>query len=208
MARWSVLAIAFFVACSSSRPATVDPPVDPVTEPAIVSAVEEAVIQGSVEGEEAARVGRRVGRVAGVLAAVLGGPRTESVDDMIDRYRMTRDAAIVTATVIGATHGAVEGAKRGYELDVQFAELTQIPRLDATRPFPDLIEVRFSDFDVLPEIAAVLAGREERAIEVHAAGNAALDVRDALIELGVTPASVRATRNDEISGAMLRIGYR
>lgn len=206
MARWSVFAIAFFVACSSSRPAP--PSVDPTTEPALVSAVEEAVIQGAVEGEEAARVGRRVGRVAGVMAAVFGGPQRESVDDMIDRYRMTRDAAIVTATAIGVTHGAVEGAKRGYELDLQFAELREIPGLDVTRPFPDLIEVRFSDYDVLPQITVVLAGREERALEVEAAGNAALDVRDALIALGVEPASIRATRNDELSGAMLRIGYR
>ncbi len=206
MARWSILAIAFFVACSSSRPAP--PPVDPTIEPTLASAVEEAVIQGTVEGEEAARVGRRVGRVAGVIAAVFGGPQSESVDDMIDRYRMTRDAAIVTATAIGVTQGAVEGAKRGYELDLQFAELTKIPGLDVTRPFPDLIEVRFSDYDVLPQITVVLAGREERALEVEAAGNAALDVRDALIALGVEPASVRATRNDEMAGAMVRIGYR
>jgi hypothetical protein len=206
MARWSVFAIAFFVACSSFRPAP--PPIDPVVEPTVVAAVEEAVLQGALEGEAAARVGRRVGRVAGVLAAVLGGPREESVDDMVDRYRMTRDAAIATAVVIGATHGAVEGARRGYELDLQFAELTELPGLDATRPFPDLIEVRFSEFDVLPKIVGVLAGREERALEVEAAGNAALDVRDALIDLGVAPASVRATRNDEISGALLRIGYR
>lgn len=206
MARWSILAVAFFVACSSSRPAP--PPVDPTIDPTLASAIEEAVIQATVEGAEAARVGRRVGRVAGVIAAVFGGPERESVDDMIDRYRMTRDAAIITATAIGVTNGAVEGAKRGYELDLQFADLTKIPEIDVTRPFPDLIEVRFSDYEVLPQIVAVLAGRTERALEVEAAGNAALDVRDALIELGVRPASIRATRNDEMAGALLRIGYR
>lgn len=200
MARWSVLAIAFFVACSSSRPAP--PPVDFTTEPTLVGAVGEAVIQGTVEGEEAARVGRRAGRIAGLIAAIVQD------GDVIDNYRTTRDAVIGTATAIGVTHGVVEGAKRGYEFDLQFAELVKIPGLDVTRPFPDLIEVRFSDYEVLPKIVVVLAGREERALGVEAAGNAALDVRDALIELGVEPASIRAMRNDELSGALLRIGYR
>lgn len=200
MARWPVLAIAFFVACSSSRPAS--PPVDPTIDPTLAGAVEEAVLQGTVEGEEAARIGRRAGRIAGVIAAIVND------GDVVENYRTTRDAVIDTVTAIGVTHGVVEGAKRGYELDLQFAELTKITGVDAFRPFPDLIEVRFSDYDVLPQVVTVLAGRTERSLEVEAAANAALDVRDALIELGVEPASIRATRNDNLSGAMLRIGYR
>jgi hypothetical protein len=202
MARWSVLVFAFFVACSSSKLAPPAAAVDPTTEPTIVGAVEEAVLQGTVEGEEAARVGRRIGRVAGVIAAIV------SDGDVVDNYRTARDATIATTIAIGATHGAVEGAKRGYELDVQFAELTQISGIEATRPFPDLIDVRFSDRELLPKIAAVLVGREERAIDIEAAGNEALDVRDALIELGLPPASLSASRNDDLSGVALRISYR
>lgn len=207
MARWSVVALLVFVACASSNPAPhPKPAVDPAVEPTIVGAVEEAVIQGSVEGAEGARIGRRVGIVAGVVAAVVGGPETESLDDMIDRYRDTRNAVQTTATVIAATHGAVEGAKRGYELDLQFAELTQIAGLEAFRPYPDLIEVRFTDHALVPEIARVLAGREGRAVTIEAAGDDAFEVRDELLELDA-PGRFHAVRNSDLAVVLMRIEY-
>ena len=204
MARWSVLALVFFVACSTSRPAP--PPVDPITEPTIIGAVDEAALQGSAEGEEGARIGRNVGRVAGVIAAVFGGPERESVDDMIDRYRDTRNFAETAGAIIGATHGAVEGAKRGYELDLQFAELTRIPGIEVTRPFPDLIEVHIDDRSPLDAIAGVLIGREARAIEIEAACDTAIDTRDALIDLGV-PAVFDLVHDSRTPGVILRIEY-
>jgi outer membrane lipoprotein SlyB len=204
MARWSVVALLFFVACASSKPAP--PPVDPAVEATIVGAIEEAAIQGTVEGAEGARIGRRVGIVAGVIAAVVGGPETESLDDVVDRYRDTRDAIQTTATVIAATHGAVEGAKRGYELDLQFAELTRIAGVEAFRPYPDLIEVRFTDQALVPEIARVLAGREGRAVTIEAAGDEAMEVRDALLELDA-PGRFNAVRNNDLAVILMRIEY-
>lgn len=203
MARWSVVALFLFVACASSKPAPPPDP-DPVVEPTIVGAVEEAVVQGTVEGMEGARIGHRVGVVAGVIAAVAGGPETESLDDMLDRYRDTRNAVQTTATVIAATHGAVEGAKRGYELDLQFAELTQIAGVEATRPFPDLIEVRFTDKALVPEIARVLAGRDARTITFE--GREALAVRDALLDLDA-PGRFTVVRDYDYDGAVMRITY-
>jgi len=202
------LALLLAVACASSKPAT--PPPDPMTEPTIVGAITEAAMQGAAEGEAAARVGRRIGRVAGVLAAVFGGPESESIDDTIHRYRNTRDAIIVTSAFIGASHGVVEGAQRGFAMDLQFAELLKIEGLDVTRPFPDQIDVRFAGEptpELLARIVAVLTGRAERAIVIEGAGDAALDVRDALLELDA-PASIRAYRNDHLSRIILQIYYR
>jgi hypothetical protein len=200
----------FLVACSTSRPAAEPVPVDPVTEPTIVGAVDEAVLQGTIEGEAAAETGRRVGRVAGVIAAVFGGPESETIDETIDRYRRTRDAAETTAAVIGATKGAVEGAKRGYELDLQFAELHQIEGLEVTRPYPDIIDARFASSpseQLLSDIAAVFAGREERVIRIEAAGNEAQAIRDSLIDLGLPASSLQARRDDELQEVVLRIRY-
>ena len=203
-------ALVTLAACSSSKPADPPVPIDPVTDPSVIGAVGEAVLQGSIEGAAAAETGRRIGRVAGVLAAVLGGPESESVDAMIDRYRDTRDAVTVTSAVIGATKGAVDGAKRGYELDLQFAELHRIAGLKVLRPFPDLIDVHFTTSpnpQLLADIAAVFAGREERAIVIEAAGDEAFDLRESLIELGLPASRLAAYRNDELRGAVMRIGY-
>ncbi|HEY0372845.1 MAG TPA: hypothetical protein VGD79_12630 [Thermoanaerobaculia bacterium] len=202
MTRWSVLALVLFVGCASSRSTPPPPDVDPVTEPTIVGAITEGALQGTEEGEAAARVGRRVGRVAGVVAAVFGGGEVQSDTDIIDRYRRTRDAVTITAAAIGATHGAVEGVQRGLEFDQQFAELTKIEGITATRPMPDLIVVELTDRSLLPQIAAVLAGREERAIDV--AGEAAFEVRDTLIDLGVPSNSMRLT-GDDADGIVLLI---
>ena len=207
-----VLAFAFLLlaACSTSKPA---PPiaVDPATDPSIIGAVGEAAVEGSVEAEAAAQTGRRIGRVAGVLAAVFGGPETESLDDVVDRYRRTRDAAEATGAIIGATKGATAGAKRGFEFDLQFAALHQIDGLDVVRPFPDQIDVRFAGSPsrpMLAKIAAVFAGGEERAIDIEAPGRESLDIRDSLTELGLRISSITVRRNDDVRGVVLRIRLR
>lgn len=204
-------ALLLLVACSTSKPASEPAPVDPVTEPTVVGALDEAVLQGTIEGEAAAETGRRVGRVAGVVAAVLGGSeKGETIGETIDRYRRTRDAVETTAAVIGATNGAVAGAKRGYELDLQFAELHKLEGLEVTRPWPDQIDARFTSSpsdELLAGIASVFAGREERAIQIEAAGDAALDIREALIALGVPASSFDVQRNDELEDVVLRIRY-
>lgn len=205
-----VFALFTLAACSTSKPAAPPVAVDPVTDPSVVGAVAEAALQGSIEAADAAETGRRIGRVAGVLNAVLGGPESESVDDMIDRYRDTRDAVTVTAAVIGATKGAAQGAKRGFALDLQFAELHRIAGLQVLRPFPDLIDVHFTtppNPQLLADIAAVFAGREERAIVIEAPGNEAFDIRESLIELGLPASRLAAYRNAELRGAVMRIGY-
>lgn len=205
------LALVLLAACSSSKPAVQPAEVDPATDPSIIGAVDEAALQGTIQGEAAARTGRRIGRVAGVLAAVFGGPSHESLDDTIDRYRDTRDAIEVTSAIIGTAKGATEGAKRGYQFDLQFAELHEIEGLQVFRPMPDQIEVRFiSDPtpQLLSAVAAVFADREPRAIEIEGAGDAAFDVRHALIERGVPAASFEAYRDDNLTSVYLRFGYR
>lgn len=205
------LALLLLVACSTTKPIPQPAAVDPVTDPTIIGAVDEAARQGSIDAEAAARTGRRVGRVAGLFAAVLGGPRYESVDDMVDRYRRTRDTIESTSAFIGASKGVTEGAKRGLQLDLQFAELHQIEGIEVTRPFPDQIDVHLAgvpDHQVLASIAAVFAGREERAIEIEAADGAGFDLRESLIELGLPPLTLRVQRNEMLQGIVLRIRYR
>jgi hypothetical protein len=202
------LALLLSVACSSSR---VPPPaVDPVTTPTIIGSVDEAAHQGIAEGADAARTGRRIGRVAGVFAAVLGGPEHESLDDAIDRYRRTRDAIEITSAFIGTAHGAVEGAERGHVFDVQFAELSQIDGIEATRPYPDEIAIRMPESpsqETLAKVAHVFAGRDERTIDIEGAGNAALNVRDSLIALGIAPSSLAAHRRNDVRGVALYVQY-
>ena len=197
------------VACASSKPSA-QKDIDPVTDPTIVGAVNAAAVEGTVESEEAARQGRKIGRVVGVLAAVFGGPQSESIDDTIDRYRDTRDAITATSAAIGATKGAVNGAKRGFLFDQQFAELHDITGIEATRPFPDQIDVRIAkmpDDDLLATIALVFVGREERTIHIEAAGSAASEIRESLITLGMNPLSLHSHPNDEERGIVLHVGY-
>jgi hypothetical protein len=211
MKRWLALAAVTLslVACASSKPAA-QTQIDPVTDPTVVGAVNAAAVEGSMEAEEAARQGRKIGRVAGVLAAVFGGPQSESLDDTINRYRETRDAITATSAAIGATKGAVNGAKRGFVFDQQFAELHDITGIEATRPFPDQIDVRIAkipDNDLLATVALVFVGREERIIHIEAADSAASEIRESLIALGMNPSSLHAHRNDEERGIVMHVGY-
>lgn len=113
---YAPLALALLLAaCSSTKPAP-QANVDPSTDPTVVGAVDEAAREAGIQAEAAAETGHRIGIAAGVVAAVLGGPGRESVDDVIDRYRETHDAVVVTAALIGASKGATAGAKRGFVL--------------------------------------------------------------------------------------------
>lgn len=211
MKRWfplSAFALVLLAACATSKPAVA---VDPVTDPTVIGAVDESVREGSIAAAEGAQAGRRIGRVAGVVAAVLGGPRHDTLDDAIDRYRLTRDLAETTGAIIAGSRGATAGAKRGLELDLQFAELHKIEGVDVTRPMPDQIDVRFAtspDALMLREIAAVFAGREERAIDIQGPDDASFAVRDSLIDLGLSHTAIQARRNDDLRGIVLRIRYR
>jgi len=211
MNRWlPVVALTLLVlsACATTQPVA---SVDPTTDPTAIGAIDEAAREASIEGAQAAKTGRRIGRVAGVLAAVFGGPECESVDDMVDRYRFTRDTIEITSAAIGASKGARAGATRGHVFDLQFAELRQIEGVEVFRPYPDVIDVQFASApsrSLLAQVAAVFTGREDRVIDVDAAGEEAFDVRDALIDLGLPAPGVIAHRNDERSGIALRVRYR
>ncbi|HKO01412.1 MAG TPA: hypothetical protein VJ032_06955, partial [Thermoanaerobaculia bacterium] len=114
-----------------------------------------------------------------------------------------------TAATIGATKGAVAGAKRGIELDQQFAELHNIEGIDVIRPMPDEIVARFAASptpELLEKIAAVFQGREPRNVDIEAAGNAAVVIGDELRARGVT--GIEAHRNDDLAIIVLRIRYR
>ena len=212
MTRWFLpFALLVLAACSTTKPIPQSVAVDPTTDPTIVGAVDEAARQGSIDAEAAAQTGRRIGRVAGVFSAVLGGPRYESVDDMVDRYKRTRDAVESTSAFVGATKGATEGAERGFQLDLQFAELHRIEGIEVTRPVPDQIAVHLPsapDHQMLADIAAVFAGRDERAIDIESADGAAFDLRESLIELGLPASTLRVQRNELLQGIVLRIRYR
>jgi hypothetical protein len=211
MNRWfpvSAFALFLLAACSTSKPAVA---VNPVTDPAIVGAIDESAREGSIAAEEGARTGRRIGTVAGIAAAVLGGPHHDSVDDAVARFLVTRAAAETAGTIIGGSRGARDGAKRGFELDLQFAELHKIEGVDVTRPMPDQIDVRFATSpapQTLAQIAAVFPGREERAIDIQGPDDASFAVRESLIDLGLPSAAVQARRNDHMDGIILRIRYR
>ena len=197
--------------CATANPAAPADDVDPVTEPTLIGAVDEAVFQGTEKGEEGARIGRQVGTAVGVFAAVFGGSNGESVGHALDRFFETREFFETTGAVIGTTKGMVEGAKRGYELDLQFAELCANGAIDVTRPYPDEIQVRFGaspNDDVLEAVAFTLVGRENRTIDIEGADDTALAMRDALIAHGVATPSLNAFRNDERDDIVMRIRYR
>jgi hypothetical protein len=193
-------------ACATTHPPVPNP--DPSTDPTIAGAVEGAVVEGSMGAAAGAEVGLRIGRVAGVLAAVFGGPQRESVDDMIDRYRMTRDAAVITGAVIGAAKGGVEGAKQGYDFDLQFAELHKIEGLEVIRYSADEFEGRFANAPApaaLDRIAAIFTGRQGWLIDVEGADGTAFDIRDSLIDRGLTHNAIDAHRNANVRGVVLHI---
>ena len=214
MTRWSTLlplVLLLSVACASSKPTPPEPAIDPTLDPTAIGAIFEAATQAAAEGEEAARVGRRIGRVAGVMNAVFGGPQRESLDDAIDRYRNTRDAITLTSAFIGASHGAVEGAQRGFAMDVQFAELTKIRGLDVIRPYPDRIVACFRGAptrELVGQIAAVLMNRDARDITIEGSGDYALDVRDWMLALDVPNLTLNTHRNDALPVVVLHIRMR
>lgn len=202
----------FLAACSASRPIAFQPttcPPDPKIDPP--AAVAEVVAETADAAEAGARVGRRVGIVAGLIAAVFGGGESETIDESIDRYRRTRDAATVVGAVIGAASGlpeTPEGTDGGHPLDVQFDELQQIDALEVTRSSADVIDVRFlvaPDQKLLAQIAAIL---KDRTIDIEAPGDTALEVRDALIRLGVPPDSLNARRVAGQADIVLRVRLR
>ncbi|HXH90246.1 MAG TPA: hypothetical protein VNN25_01600 [Thermoanaerobaculia bacterium] len=183
---------------------------NPVADATNVGAVDEAARESRERAEAGARTGRRVGVVAGTLAAVLGGPSRDSVEGMVGRYVITRDAATLAGAIIGGVKGGKEGAKRGSELDLQFAELKKIDGLDVTRPTPDRIDVFMEtvpNHETLAAISAVFAGHEQRWVDIEAADPIPLDLRDSLIDLGVPESSISVQRNDGLRGVILRIRY-
>ena len=208
-----LLSFAFLLllGCATAKPAASSDHVDPVTEPTLIGAVDEAVFQGTEKGEEGARIGRQVGTAVGIFAAVLGGSDGESVGHALDRFFETRELFESAGAVIGTTKGMVEGARRGYELDLQFAELCSNGAIDVTRPYIDEIHVRFAgtpNDEVLEAVAFTLVGREDRMIDIEGADDTALAIRDSLIAHGVATPSLNAFRNDERNDIVMRIRYR
>ena len=148
-----LLAAILLAACASAPRPAHEP--DPSVDPTIIASVNDAAVQGTAEAAAGAAVGRQVGRVAGTLAAIFGGPRCESLDQTIDRYRRTRDAFEATGAAIGLAHGATEGAKRGFEVDQRFAQLHEMKGITLFRPYPDMIDVYVSDPVLVKDVKAV-----------------------------------------------------
>lgn len=151
-----LVAATLLAACASTKPAAmVNPPVDPVADPTIIGAVTDAADQGTMEADAGAAAGRRVGRVAGALAAVFGGPKCETVDETVARYRRTRDAFEATGAAIGLAHGATAGAKRGFEVDQRFAQLHEMKGVAVFRANPDLIDAYVDNRELVAGVRAV-----------------------------------------------------
>jgi hypothetical protein len=211
MKRWfpmSAFALVLLAACSTSRPVVV---VDPVTDPTIIGAIDESAREGSIAAEEGARTGRRIGQVAGVVAAVLGGPRHDTLEDAVGRYLLTRDLAEATGAIIGGSRGAKAGAKTRHGARPAICGTAQDRGVKVFRPTPDQIDVLFDESpnpQMLTEIAAVFAGREERAIDIQGPDDSSFAVRDSLIGLGVSNAAIQARRDDHLRGIIIRIRYR
>jgi hypothetical protein len=199
-----LLAALALTACSSHRqafaPRTATCGVDPRAVPTVAAVVSEATVEAVENAEQGARAGHKVGVVAGFIAAIFGGGESESIEESIDRYRRTRDAITVAGALIGAASGAMEGADRGPELDTPFAELLEIEGIEATRPAPGVIEIRIANPtpELLARIAAVV---KTGTIDIESGGDTALEIRDALIRLGLPPSSLNARRVDGLDGA-------
>ena len=210
-----VFALVACVACSTSRPSHIATfnTIDPAREPSVAGVDDEAAREASAGAERGAKTGRRIGRVAGVLAAIFGGPSHETLDDTIDRYRRTRDAATVVGAIIGATKGAMDGAdaEEGFETDTEFAELLKIDGLEVTRPFPDQIDVHLAlapDPQTLTAIALVFAGHDDRTFDIEGPEGTAFSVRESLIELGLTSSRLSAHRADALDEVVIHIRRR
>jgi hypothetical protein len=214
MKRWLpflALTLLLPIGCASSTQPAPQAAVDPGTEPTAIGAIDEAARQAGIEGEEGAARGRRIGKVVGVFAAIFGGPQYDSVDGIIDRYRISRDIGETIGGAIGTSRGAAHGAARGLEMDKQFAELLKVDGIEVGRPYPDLIEIHMASspgLGALESIAAVFAGREERAVEIEASGNSAMNLRESFIALGMPGSSLTTRCNDDLVGVIVRITYR
>jgi len=194
--------LAFLVACSTTKPQTTN--IDPSTDPTVIGAVDAAVMQGAAEAEAGARTGRRIGIAVGLVSAIFGGRPYESIDESIARYRAARDTGEAIGAIAGGAHGAKAGAQRGFQFDLEMAELKKLDDLDVTRAAPDEIVVRFTDPATprLADIARIVGGRR---IFIEAAGDAGVAVRDALIDHGVAASTLQSHRNDKLSAVALHI---
>jgi len=187
------------------------PSVDPVKDPTVIGAIDEGRRQAEIEADSVAKSARRAGRIAGVLAAVFTGPDHQDLFESIARYHIAKDIVQGTVTAAAASHGMREGAKRGFVLDQQFAELHNIEGIDVFRPQPSLIVARLGAAPsqrMLSSVALVLMNREERAIDIEAPGDAAQSIRTSLIDLGVPASSLSAYQNEGFDGVVLRITYK
>jgi hypothetical protein len=197
-------ALPLLVACATAKPQ-----VDPVTQPTTIGAITESAAQGADEAAHGAAKGRRIGVAAGVLIAVFGGGEHDTFGDAVDRFFETVDVAETTGALIGGVHGSREGAKRGHEMDVRFAELYEIEGMQVWRPYPDTFDAYIENPapQVLSNVAAVFGGHEkEWTIDVEGTDETALNVRDSLRELGIQ--NLETHRNDDVRGVALHIRYR
>jgi hypothetical protein len=159
--------------------------------------------------------GHRERRARDGRAVAFGGDsNSKSESEIASMARWLPVLALVSLSFVACSSSQsapfaaeADPAKRGYAQDAPFAELSTIAGVRATRSFRGLIELRFSDPELLPAIAAVFERRKPRAVEVEASGNVALEVRRDLIMRGIPESSVTAFWNDEVDGVVLRVSY-
>ncbi|HWW59956.1 MAG TPA: hypothetical protein VN181_01185 [Thermoanaerobaculia bacterium] len=170
----------------------------------MIGAVDAAVAQGAEEAAAGAKTGRRIGIAVGLVSAIFGGAPYESIDESIARYRAARDTGEAIGAIAGGAHGANAGARRGFQFDLEMAELKKFDDLDVTRPAPDELIVQFTDPATprLADIARIVGGRR---IFIEAPGDTGIAVRDALIDHGVAASTLQSHRNDKLSAVRLRI---
>ena len=194
-------------ACSTTRPAVVDPSKDPTIVGAVSTAVEDGAEETVASVSSAATTGRRVGTAVGVFAAIFGGGRYESLDGSIDRFRRVRAAGEAIGLGIGVSQAATKGWQRGYVFDLQMAELQKIAGVEVTRPAVDQIDIAFAYSTDAPlrEIACVIGNGQQRSIDVEAPGDLAFEVRESLIEQGLTASLLEGHRNQGVSGIVLHV---
>jgi hypothetical protein len=204
-----LLAVLFLAGCSVSRhaavPRTATCGVDPKAQPSAAAEASREAADVAADAEQGARVGHRVGVVAGFIAAIFGGGESESIEESVDRYRRTRDAITVAGAVIGAASGAAGQAEPAVAACEQFDELLKIDGIEASRPAPDRIELRSAAYPSAETIAAIAPLIEGWNIEIEAAGDAPLELRDALIRRGIPPSSINARRIDGQTGVVIRL---
>ena len=202
-----LLLLAVLTGCSTAKTPTVA--VEPIREPVVLGVHPEAP---PIELETAFKVGKGIGHVAGVLAAIFGGPGSESLDDALDRYRRVRDAAVVTAVIIGATQAAAaaEAVEAEPVLARERAALQQLDFVRVTQPYPDQLEVRFTTpptREMLAEVVEIVSGGESLTFTVEGPGSLLLDVRESLIVLGLPSSAVSAHRTEGAGEVVLRIRH-